>query len=373
LLMGQVAGTYRLSEMNAMGDIFRESPLYLGIFWLVVFGAFTKSAQWPFQFWLPGAMAAPTPVSAYLHSATMVKAGVNQLARFTPSLGGTEVWIWTLTLVGALTMVQASIWALRQTDLKLMMAYTTVMALGALTMLIGQGTPMAITAAMAFVLVHAFYKAALFLAVGMIDKGAGTREYLELGGLRRAMPLTFWVIVIAGLSMAGFPPLFGFIGKELIYKSVGYASIPLFVGAMALAANALMVACAGVVALRPFWGERQLAPKAKPADPGWGLWLGPVVLAGLGVLGGLFAGQFEYLFVAPMVLSVTGGPIAIHLALYHGIDMALALSLVTFALGAAIYVSVNRIRTSLIAAAWLSGTSTNTGSTSCSKKPGSNW
>jgi hypothetical protein len=133
--------------MNAMGDIFRESPLYLGIFWLVVFGAFTKSAQWPFQFWLPGAMAAPTPVSAYLHSATMVMAGVFLLARFTPSLGGTDVWIWTLTLVGALTMVQASIWALRQTDLKLMMAYTTVMALGALTMLIGQGTPMAITAA----------------------------------------------------------------------------------------------------------------------------------------------------------------------------------------------------------------------------------
>jgi multicomponent Na+:H+ antiporter subunit A len=349
-MMGSVAGTYRLSEMNAMGDVFRDSPLYLGIFWLVVFGAFTKSAQWPFQFWLPGAMAAPTPVSAYLHSATMVKAGVYLLARLTPSLGGTEIWIWVLTGIGALTMVLASVWALRQTDLKLMMAYTTVMALGAMTMLLGQGTPMAVTAAMAFILVHAFYKAALFLAVGMIDKGAGTREYPELGGLRGAMPLTFGVIVIAGLSMAGFPPLFGFIGKELLYKSVGYATIPVFVGVMALAANALMVVCAGVVALRPFLGPRPIAPKAKPADPGWGLWLGPVVLAGLGVLGGVFAGQFEYLLVAPMVLAVSGGPMAIHLALYYGVDMALILSLVTFALGIAIYFAVDRIRVALIAA-----------------------
>jgi multicomponent Na+:H+ antiporter subunit A len=348
LLMGDIAGTYRISEMNAMGDIFRDSGMYLAIFWLVVFGAFTKSAQWPFQFWLPGAMAAPTPVSAYLHSATMVKAGVYLLARLTPSLGGTEIWILVLTGIGALTMVLASIWALRQTDLKLMMAYTTVMALGALTMLLGQGTPMAVTAAMAFILVHAFYKAALFLAVGMIDKGAGTREYLELGGLRRAMPLTFGVIAIAALSMAGFPPLFGFIGKELIYKSVGYATVPVFVGVMALAANALMVVCAGIVALRPFLGARETAPKAAPADPGWGLWLGPVILAGLGVIGGLFAGQFEYFLVAPMVLAVTGGPMAIHLALYHGLDMALLLSAVTFALGIGLYLAVDRIRTWLI-------------------------
>jgi multicomponent Na+:H+ antiporter subunit A len=350
LMMGDIAGTYRLSEMNAMGDVFRDHTLYTAIFWLVVFGAFTKSAQWPFQFWLPGAMAAPTPVSAYLHSATMVKAGIYLLARFTPALGGTDVWIWVLTVVGAVTMVQASIWALRQTDLKLMMAYTTVMALGALTMLLGQGTPMAVTAAMAFILVHAFYKAALFLSVGMIDKGAGTREYLELGGLRGAMPLTFTVIAIAALSMAGFPPMFGFIGKELVYKSVEYANMPWFVGVMALAANALMVVCAGVVALRPFLGARQIAPKAAPADPGWGLWLGPVILAGLGVLGAVLAGQFEYFLVAPMVLSVTGGPMAIHLALYHGINMALLLSLVTFAVGIALYFAVDRIRTALIAA-----------------------
>lgn len=350
LLMGNEAGSLRLSEMNAQGDLLRESAFYLGIFWLVVIGAFTKSAQWPFQFWLPGAMAAPTPVSAYLHSATMVKAGVYLLARFTPALGGTDVWLWTLTLVGGFTMVQASIWALRQSDLKLMMAYTTVMALGALTMLLGQGSAMAVTAAMAFILVHAFYKAALFLGVGMIDKGAGTREYPELGGLARFMPITTAAIAIAALSMAGFPPMFGFIGKELIYASVEDATMPWFVGGMALAANALMVVCAGVVAIRPFAGRRRIAPKAYTADPGWGLWLGPVILAIMGVAGGIFAGRFEEYLVAPMVRAITGSEIGAHLALWHGINPALLLSLVTFAIGIALFFLVDRIRETLVRA-----------------------
>jgi multicomponent Na+:H+ antiporter subunit A len=265
LIMGDIAGTYRLSEMNLLGDVFRDA-MYPAIFALIIFGCFTKSAQWPFQFWLPGAMAAPTPVSAYLHSATMVKAGVYLMARFTPALGGTDLWIWTLAPVGGFTMVLASVWAMRQTDLKLMLAYTTVMGLGAMTMLLGMGSPMAIAAAMTFILVHAFYKAALFLAVGMIDKGAGTREYPELAGLRGAMPLTATVIAVAGLSMAGFAPLFGFIGKELVYKSMDYAPIlPVLATGAALAANAMMVACAGMVALRPFLGATRRCPKDRRA------------------------------------------------------------------------------------------------------------
>ena len=150
--MGGIAGTYRLSEMNAMGEMFRASPLYQAIFWLVILACFTKSAQLPFQFWLPNAMAAPTPVSAYLHSATMVKAGVYLLARLTPALGGTELWTWVLVPVGGFTMLLASVWAMRQTDLKLMLAFTTVMALSLMVMLLGVGTPEAIAAAMAFLL-----------------------------------------------------------------------------------------------------------------------------------------------------------------------------------------------------------------------------
>jgi multicomponent Na+:H+ antiporter subunit A len=230
-----------------------------------------------------------------------------------------------------------------------MLAYTTVMALGTLVMLLGQGTPMAVTAAMTFILVHAFYKAALFLAVGMIDKGAGTREYPELGGLRNAMPLTAVVIATAALSMAGIAPLFGFIGKELIYKSLDYSPNPMFVGGMALAANALMVACAGMVAIRPFWTGGPRAPKAAPADPGWGLWAGPVVLAGLGLAAGVAPAGFERLLVGPMVQAVTGGPPAIELALWHGVNLALGLSLVTFALGLALYLALDAIRDRLAA------------------------
>jgi multicomponent Na+:H+ antiporter subunit A len=351
LIMAQVTGTYRLSEMNAAGDVIRASDLYVGLFVLVILGCFTKSAQWPFYFWLPGAMAAPTPVSAYLHSATMVKAGVYLMARLTPALAGTEIWTWTLTLVGGFTAVLASVWAMRQTDLKMMLAYTTVMGLGTMTMLLGQGSPYAITAALAFILVHAFYKAALFLAVGMIDKGAGTREYPLLGGLARAMPLTTAVIAVAALSMAGFPPLFGFLGKELIYASLDYAPFaPVFVGAAALAANALMVACAGMVALRPFWRGVERAPKDRPADPSWELWLGPVILGGAGIVFGLVPGLVERALVAPMVLAVAGIEIPAHLVLWHGFNLALLLSVATFALGAVLYFLLDRIRDGLAAA-----------------------
>ena len=169
-------------------------------------------------------------------------------------------------------------------------------------MLLGIGTPAAIAAAMTFLLVHAFYKAGLFLAVGMIEKGAGARDYPEVAGLARAMPLTATVIALAALSMAGVPPLFGFIGKELIYEATGHApagrrSSPL----AALAANALMVACAAMVALRPFFLAPPRSPKDHPADPDWGLWLGPVILAALGLVCGLAPASIGDALVAPMV------------------------------------------------------------------------
>ena len=239
ILLGSAAGSYELSEIIAMGDAIRDHALYLPIFILILAGAFTKSAQVPFHFWLPNAMAAPTPVSAYLHSATMVKAGIYLLARVHPTLSGTEVWLWTLTLFGAATAVFASVLALRQTDLKLALAYTTLMALGTLTMFLGAGVTIAIAAAVTFLIVHSFYKAALFLVVGIIDYRAGTRETAELGGLARAMPITAVIAAAAALSMAGFPPFLGFIGKELKYEgALAVASEPLFVAGAAVLANA---------------------------------------------------------------------------------------------------------------------------------------
>jgi multicomponent Na+:H+ antiporter subunit A len=351
LIMGNLAGTYRLSEMNGMRELFHASPLYPAIFWLVILGAFTKSAQWPFQFWLPNAMAAPTPVSAYLHSATMVKAGVYLLARLTPALAGTDLWTWVLVAVGGFTMILASVWAMRQTDLKLMLAFTTVMGLSLMVMLLGVGTEDAILAAMTFLLIHAFYKAGLFLSVGMIEKGAGSREYPAVSGLAGAMPLTATVIALAALSMGGFPPLFGFVGKELIYESTAHApSWPEIVTAAAIVANALMVACAGMVAIRPFFFRPRRSPKDSPADPVWGLWLGPAILAALGLLCGLFPALIGDALVGPMASAVSGVEMHPHLALWHGIGTPLILSLVTFAIGFLLYFLLDTIRDGLAAA-----------------------
>ncbi len=345
ILLGGVVGSWRLSTMTALGGVVQGSPLYPAILVLIVGAAFAKSAQWPFHFWLPNAMAAPTPVSAYLHSATMVKAGVYLLARLSPALGGTGLWSGLLVPAGAVTMLLASVWAMRQTDLKLMLAWTTLMALGLLTFLLGIGTPAAITAAMGFLVVHAFYKAGLFLAVGMIEKGAGSRDYPAVGGLARAMPVTTGAVALAALSMAGLPPFLGFIGKELVYEATTIGATVALTAA-ALAANALMVACAAMVALRPFVGARR-SPKDTPADPDAGLGAGPVVLGVLGLGFGLAPWLAEAWLVGPMTAAVAGAPPAGHLALWHGVGPALWLSLATWGLGALLYLGLDGIRDGL--------------------------
>ncbi len=342
ILMGSVAGTYRISEMGSFAD----HSLYLVMLGLVLAGCFTKSAQFPFHFWLPGAMAAPTPVSAYLHSATMVKAGVYLVARLTPQLGGTEVWTWTLTLVGAVTMVVASFWALRQTDLKLMLAWTTLMGLGTLMMGLGGGSYYAVGGALTFILVHALYKASLFLAVGLLDKGAGSREIDDLSGLRHAMPISFGIAVLAGASMAGLPPFVGFIGKELSYEGgLQTQTEEIFVATMSVIANALMFAAAGLVAIRPFFGQ-QKSRKEAPKDPSIFMWSGPAILAVLGLLLGLFPGGLDALITA-MVEVVRGEPGAPEVKLWHGVNAALMLSLLTFAIGGVLFWGLPELRRSL--------------------------
>jgi multicomponent Na+:H+ antiporter subunit A len=306
ILIGTVAGTFELSELRAQGDVLKEHALYLPILILVLAGTFTKSAQFPFHFWLPNAMAAPTPVSAYLHSATMVKAGVYLMARMHPNLGGTEVWLWTLTIFGAVTAVFASVMAVKQTDLKQTLAYTTLMALGTLTMLLGESSVYALTGAVAFLIVHSFYKAALFLVVGLIDHGTGTREADILGGLARFMPVTAAAAALAGLSMAGVPPLIGFIAKEVMYVgTLGAHSSVIFVTAAALAANVLMFAVAGIVAFKPFWRPGLQTPVAPHEGPALML-AGPIVLAALGVLSGLLPWLFAWALVNPAVASILG-------------------------------------------------------------------
>jgi len=336
ILIGVTQGTFEMSELNAAGTM-AEHPYYLAILILVLLGAFTKSAQVPFHFWLPNAMAAPTPVSAYLHSATMVKGGVYLLARMHPSLSGTDVWVWTLTIFGAVTAVFASLMALRQIDLKQTLAYTTLMALGTLVMLLAGSTGYAITAAMTFLLVHSLYKACLFLTIGVVDHATGTRDANVLGGLARAMPITAAMAALAGLAMAGIPPFLGFIAKEVAYAGALTMALTGFVLVMSLAAFALMFAVAAIVAYRPFFGPQGALPR-KPHEGPWPMLIGPATLAVLGLLFGLMPGIAAYYLVEPAVAAVMGAPdVGGRLKLWAGFNLPLGLSVLTFALGFAIY------------------------------------
>lgn len=344
LLLGEVTGSLELVEVLGQAEAVRSDPLYPAILVLVLAGAFTKSAQVPFHFWLPSAMAAPTPVSAYLHSVTMVKAGAYLLFRFSPVLGGTVSWHMALEVVGAVTMLTGVAMAVVQTDLKRILAYTTVSSLGTLVFLIGLGIPLAMEAALVYLVAHAFYKGALFLVAGAVDHGTGTRDLNRLGGLFGKMPVVGAAAVLAALSMAGAPPLFGFLGKELLYEAVLAAPRgAVLLSAVAFLANLLMVAAAGLLALRPFFGRSPgeiLEPHRTPPS----LALGPVLLAGLGLAAGLVPGLIDTPLLAPALQAVRPGSETLHLALWHGLTPVLALSALTLLAGAGVYSMTGRLR-----------------------------
>jgi multicomponent K+:H+ antiporter subunit A len=217
LLIGHVAGSMQLDVVLASGDRIRASPLYVPALLLVLAGAFTKSAQFPFHFWLPHAMAAPTPVSAYLHSATMVKAGVFLLARLYPALGGSEAWFWTVAPVGLATLLLGAYVAIFKHDLKGLLAYSTISHLGLITLLFGLDTPLAMVAGVFHILNHATFKASLFMAAGIIDHETGSRDMRKLNGLWKYMPWTAMLAMVASAAMAGVPLLNGFLSKEMFF------------------------------------------------------------------------------------------------------------------------------------------------------------
>jgi len=331
ILLASASGTWYLSEMLTAADV-RESSLYPAILVLVLLGAFTKSAQVPFHFWLPNAMAAPTPVSAYLHSATMVKAGVFLLALMLPILGGTIGWTVALTAAGGATLLVGGLFGLMQSDLKRILAGTTVSVLGLLTMLLGIGTPAAVLAAVLFLLGHAFYKASLFMVAGSIDHEAGTREVARLGGLRKAMPWTAAAALLAALSKMGLPPLLGFLGKEYTYKAT--LGIPWSVLAIVVIVlgNALLLALAVKVAILPFWrGTQEKLPK-HPHEAPWTMWFGPVVLALLSLVVGVAPWLMNGL-VSAASASILGEPYEMKVKLWHGFNVPLLLSAITIAAG----------------------------------------
>ena len=337
ILLGLTDNGYKLSVLVNSGDLIRNHPYYLAILILVLIGAFSKSAQVPFHFWLPGAMEAPAPVSTYLHSATMVKAGIYLLARISPILGNTQIWFYALTIVGMITMITGVILALQQNDLKRILAYSTVSVLGILTMLLGIGTKLAIQAAMVFLLGHALYKGALFLVAGIIDHETGTRDIRKLGGLWKLMPVVGIAGITAAVSKSGLPPAFGFVGKELFYESVIAVTwvTPLLTVA-ALFTNVLMFGTAWISGIHPFIGKSGDIPE-KPYKIHFAMWIGPLTLAVAGMIFGIVPGLIDHSIFSPAVSAVTGRHVSVHLALWHGFNPALTLSAITVAGGFCIY------------------------------------
>ncbi len=346
ILMADVGGSWEITELLKKSGTLQNNPLYLSILILVLLGAFTKSAQFPFHFWLPGAMAAPAPVSAYLHSATMVKAGIYLLARFSPALSGTVYWQLLVTPFGVLTMFLGAYIAWQQTDLKRILAYSTVSALGTLVMLLGLGTEHAIEAAIVFLVVHSLYKGSLFMVAGAVDHETGSRFVDQLGGLGKAMPITATAACLAALSMSGVPFFLGFIGKELIYEATLEANWALLITAAAVLANILTLVAAGMVSIKPFFGKLIDTPKHAHEAP-LSMWLGPITLASLGLLLGIFSSDFiksitplnfDEIIVSPASSAILAETVHIQLHLFPTeISLILLLSAITIGGGIGVY------------------------------------
>ena len=344
LVLGTASGTFELGPMRAQPAAFRGIPAAPIALALILLGAFTKSAQAPFHFWLPSAMAAPTPVSAYLHSATMVKAGVFLLARLFPIFGAMPLWQHVVPVVGGVTMLVGGWAALRHTDLKRLLAYSTVSQLGFLTLLLGLGTPDAAVAATVHVLSHATFKAALFMTAGIVDHEAHTRDIARLGGLARHLPRTAALGCIGAAAAAGVPPLNGFVSKELALEATaqGAASWPPWLWPLVVVAGSVLTTAYCLrFALGAFFGPEPAAypHHAHPHEPTAGLRLPVDVLIALCIAGGIVPMLLAGPLLDAAAGAVAGTPVHLHLALWHGLTPALGMSAIALLAGAALYVA----------------------------------
>lgn len=339
--LGQATGHHALSAMitGTEGSALEGPGRW--IMGLLLLAAFTKSAQFPFHFWLPGAMKAPTPVSTYLHSATMVKAGIYLLLRFNPLWHDDPLWGQVLMTGGGLTMVYAAWQSLFRTDMKGVLAYTTVAALGMIVWLTGLGTQTALIAAVTFLLVHALYKAALFLVTGCVDHATGLRDISRLSGLRRWMMPVAIAAMIAALSNAGVPLLFGFISKDLVYEATlhtwqhqwWWLTLP-------FAVNVMLMWSGLQIGWRPFAGKNKRADEL-PLDfhaPGLLMWLPPVLLGIGSIMWGIMPGSIGDALLFPAAASA-GAAVSGHaLKLWHGVNTVFLTSMATLLAGAGLYI-----------------------------------
>jgi multicomponent Na+:H+ antiporter subunit A len=353
VLLGQEAGTYTISEMVAGADL-TGSATYPAALILILLGAFTKSAQFPFHFWLPGAMSAPTPASAYLHSATMVKAGIYLIARLHPALGDTPLWFWSLLVAGGITMLLGAVFALHNWDIKGLLAYATVSQLGILTVLLAFPGEAALIAAVVGILAHALYKGPLFLVAGIVDHATGTRDLRRLAGLWRQMPWTTSTAVLAGISMAGMPPFFGFLAKETLLDTfyhfpegenplvgwIGYGAV--------VVAGAFFVAYSLTLLWEAFFRRQSAAPEQAHVHhrPAFSFVLAPLLLAAIGTVAP-FMLTYLALLIDPAISAIANETIETHLALWHGFTPVFISSLVAIAIGLGLFAGRNSVRRTL--------------------------
>ena len=343
LMLGHIVGSYDLERVLAAGAMIRSHSLYVPTLVLILLGALTKSAQFPFHFWLPHAMAAPTPVSAYLHSATMVKAGVFLLVRLWPALGGTNEWLWLVASAGLVTFILGAFFAVFQQDLKGLLAYSTISHLGLITLLIGLDTPLGQVAAIFHIMNHATFKASLFMAAGIIDHETGTRDIRRLSGLWRFMPITATLAMVAAAAMAGVPLLNGFLSKEMFFaetieihdNSLVDQALPYIV----TAASMFTVAYSLRFIREVFFGPPPEKLPRTPREP-------PFLMrfpAELLVLACLVVGIFPAFTIAPLLetaLHAVIGPALpdYSLRLWHGFTFELLMSAVAIFGGVVIYI-----------------------------------
>jgi len=348
VLLGQIAGTYELSQMLDQGARIQADARYPAALLLILLGCFTKSAQFPFHFWLPQAMAAPTPVSAYLHSATMVKAGIFLLASLSPVIGGTDLFAAIVSTTGLVTMAFAAFIAIFKHDLKALLAYSTISHLGLMTFLIGLGSPLAAVAALFHLLNHASFKAALFMIAGIVDHETGARDMRLLGGLRQLMPWTATLAMVAAAAMAGVPLFNGFLSKEMfLTESVSFAQAGgwrWLVPAVATLAATFSVAYSVRLVHDIFFnGPARDLPNPHPHEPPMGMKAPVILLAVICVAVGLLPA----LLLGPMVLVAATAmlgtaPPEFQLAIWHGLNLPLLLSVLALAGGAALYFTLAR-------------------------------
>lgn len=367
LLLYVMTGTFSIRELIAGVPAIAGHDLFVPAMLLILLGAFTKSAQFPFHIWLPDAMEAPTPVSAYLHSATMVKAGIYLVARMSPIFAGEALWLWLVSGLGILTLIYGSFRALKQVDLKSMLAFSTISQLGLVMSLLGLGSAAALytgtpqgeffskatMAALFHLLNHAIFKGALFMVVGIVDHETGTRDIRKLGGLMSVMPITFTIAMIGSFSMAGIPPFNGFLSKEMFFTAVlNIRSMDLYgmdtwgtlFPVIAWVASIFTFVYSMLLVFRTFGGKAQFDKlEKKPHEAPLGLLLSPVVLATLAIIFGLFPNLASYSLIEPAMAAVHPGLLGpgeqfmVSISLWHGFTTELFMTAGVVALGIVLF------------------------------------